>query len=60
MDHHRWCVASFNLREDDWGVEDHEKALSVLEWSGVYDQLDIGNIVAPERLLGNAQPYEHH
>eukprot|EP00929_Paragymnodinium_shiwhaense_P061827 TRINITY_DN30893_c0_g1_i1.p1 TRINITY_DN30893_c0_g1~~TRINITY_DN30893_c0_g1_i1.p1 ORF type:complete len:406 (+),score=91.50 TRINITY_DN30893_c0_g1_i1:264-1481(+) len=58
LDHHLAFKSSAKLQSDQWGVQEHEFLLRVVETAGSYDQLDLSNCAWAESVFRRLQTIE--
>ena len=54
-DHHLLFRQLAKLQVDQWGVQEYEFLLKLLELAGEYDQLDVSNLAFAEALMRRVQ-----
>ena len=59
IDHHRWWVATHQLKADSWGVAEHESLLKIVDKLGRFDGLDLSNIAGAELAFRRLQLIEY-
>ncbi|CAK0825888.1 unnamed protein product, partial [Prorocentrum cordatum] len=59
LSHHRWFTSTFNLKSDQWGVEQHGTALRALEELICFDGTDASNLAGVEVIMRKAQLTEY-
>ena len=57
-DHHRWWVQNYALKNDAWGVAEHDTLMKIVDKLGRYDGLDLSNLAGAELAFRRLQLIE--
>ena len=58
MDHHRWWLQNHSLKNDAWGVSEHDTLMKIIDKLGRYDGLDLSNLAGAELAFRRLQLIE--
>ena len=57
-DHHLTFRTTARLQSDQWGVQEHEHLMKLVEFGATYDQVDLSNLAMGEAIFRRAQTIE--
>lgn len=57
-DHHRWWVQNHALKNDSWGVSEHDTLMKIIDKLGRFDGLDLANLAGAELAFRRLQLIE--